>query len=119
VQITGAHRLSRQYGDWIAEVDATSQSVKLDYSLDLPGDPAPVFCTGEQWQFERRGIPSALITTGTHAESRTVKDDIETIDFAKLARLTEFIRAVAVDIANRPARPALDKPRPDPGDRCQ
>jgi hypothetical protein len=33
--------------------------------------------------------------------------------------VTQFIHDVAVEIANRPARLVVDKPKPDPRGRCE
>jgi Zn-dependent M28 family amino/carboxypeptidase len=119
VQIAGAKRLSSQLDGWVHEVNrAGGFNFRIDTTFDAPGHPARYHCNGDHWNFLRHGIPSVFVTTGTHPDYHTVDDEIEKIDFDKYARVTEFITALVTEIADRPARPALDKPKPNPKAAC-
>jgi hypothetical protein len=48
-----------------------------------------------------------------------VTDEPQYVDFDKLVRVSRFIGSVAEAVANRDARPVVDKPRPDPYGSCQ
>ncbi len=48
-----------------------------------------------------------------------VTDEAQYIDFEHTARVAQFVRDVALEVANRPARLVVDKPRPDPNAPCR
>jgi hypothetical protein len=115
LQIAGSRRLSSQFGAWIDEVNqAEGHRFSIDYTLDGAGDSARYHCGAVHRQFARYTIPSVFITTGTDADTRTVDDETGKIDFVKLGRLTDFVGALALDVANRPSRPQIDTSKPDP-----
>lgn len=116
LHIVGARQLSSQFGSWVDSVGKAFPTVPTDYRLDSPGDPDRYFCTGDFWTFARRGIPSVLLTTGRL--DYDAPEDLTTIDFNKFAGIAEFAGALAIDIANRPLRPALNMPKPDREARC-
>jgi hypothetical protein len=117
LHVTGARRLSSQLGDIVDEASRTA-GFSLDRTYDASGHSARYNCLGDHRHFGLNGIPNVFVTTGMDADSHTSADKIDTIDFAKLARVTEFIGALAIDIANRPARPVIDKQKPDPDKPC-
>jgi hypothetical protein len=119
LQLAGSRRLSNELGTWIEEVNARPEfSFQLDYQFDAPGHPSGHYCHGDHWNFARFGIPSVFVTTGTLTDDPRVSGDVSTINFAAYARITNFVSAVAEDLANRPARPALSQPKPDPLASC-
>jgi hypothetical protein len=109
LQVVEASRTSADLGAWI---DAVNARDGFGFRLDRArGSGAR--CANEKADFSGRGVPGVLITTGTHADDRMPSDDLDGIDFAKYARVSQFIAALAADIANRPARAALDKSTQD------
>jgi hypothetical protein len=52
----------------------------------------------------------------TIKEKRGVRT--EYIDFAKLARVLDLVKSVAIRVANQGDRPALDSAKPDPRQGC-
>jgi hypothetical protein len=60
-----------------------------------------------------------FVTTGVHRDYHMATDEVEYLDFDKLARTARFVGAVGREIADRPARPRVDGPRPDPNAECR
>jgi hypothetical protein len=119
LQLIGSRRLSTEYGQWIDEVNGrAARPFRIDYQFDADGHPEQYYCNGDHWNFVRYGIPSVFVTTGAHADYHRVSDEVDKIDFEKLTRVTQFVADMALDVANRPARPRIDKPKPDPRARC-
>jgi Zn-dependent M28 family amino/carboxypeptidase len=119
-RVVGSSRLSAEFGSWLQEVNALSdQSLELDYGFDDDDHRAAHLCVGDHAVFYRAGIPSVFITTGTHADFHRVSDEVERIDYEKLARVTRFAARLAVDIANRPARPRINAASPRAGPDCR
>jgi hypothetical protein len=109
-----ARRLSTEFGDWL---DTANAHAALNLRIaHQSGDDA--FCGGDDWPFARWGIPSVRVSTGRHADYHQVTDDVTHIDFDKYARVTQLIGAVAESVANRPARPVIDKGKPDSRRPC-
>jgi hypothetical protein len=106
LEVRGTHLGSSQFRTWIDDVNGT----RFNFVIDEPA--ALGYCTNDQWSFAKRGIPSASLTT-----AGGFTDDVATIDFTKLGRVTEFAGALAIDVANRPSRPVVVKGR-DPSPRA-
>lgn len=119
LQLIGSRRLSTQLGDLVEEVNRRGRyRWEFDYQYDAPGHPEQFYCRSDHYMYARYGIPIVFITTGSHADYHQVTDEVQYIDFEKLARVTSFTRDLAVAIANRPERPVVDRPRPNPRGTC-
>jgi len=120
LQLVGSRRLSTQLGDLVEEVNRTgSHGFTFDYSMDADKHEANIYCRSDHYNYARWGIPVTFFTTGGHADYHMITDEPQYVDFDKLVRVSRFIGSVAEAVANRDARPVVDKPRPDPYGRCQ
>jgi len=119
LQLIGPRRLSSQLGDVIDEVNRRGRyRWAFDYQYDAPGHPEQFYCRSDHYMYARYGIPVVFVTTGSHADYHQVTDEVQYIDFEKLARVTSFTRDLARAIADRPARLVVDNPRPNPRGTC-
>src|SRR5678816_4076277 len=114
LEVIGAQRLSSEFANWIDEANRSAGG-GFQFAPAASADSLrqQQYCDGDDWHFNRWSIPSARISTGHHADFHQVTDDVSRIDFEKYARVTQLIGAIAEDIANRPDRPRIDKPKPD------
>jgi hypothetical protein len=120
LQLVGSRRLSTQLGDLVEEVNRTgSHGFTFDYSMDADRHEANIYCRSDHYNYARWGIPVTFFTTGGHADYHMITDEPQYVDFDKLVRVSRFIGSVAEAVANRDARPVVDKPKPDPYGRCQ
>jgi hypothetical protein len=69
--------------------------------------------------YARFGIPIAFFTTGSHPDYHQLTDEVQYIDYEKMARVTRFIADVAASVANLDHRIAVDQPKPDPKGVCR
>lgn len=119
LQIIGSRRLSTQLGDLVDAVNAARPSpFRIDYSYDAPRHPLNRYCRSDHYNYARRGIPITYFSRGYHIGYHMVIDEAQYIDFEGLAEVAAFVRDVAVAIADRPERLAVDKPRMDPRAPC-
>lgn len=119
LQILGSRRLSTEYGEWIEEVNKRPEfSFKFDYQFDANGHPQQYYCRSDHWNFARWGIPTVFFSTGSHEDYHQVTDEPQYIDYSHYAKVVHFVGALAADVAARPNRPVVDKPKPDPHGRC-
>jgi hypothetical protein len=117
--LVGSRRLSTELGDLVESVNnRRSPRMSLDYSWDAPGHAQRIYCRSDHAMYARYGIPVVFLFTGLHGDYHQVTDEPQYIDYPHYANITSFVRDLAVEIANRAARPAVDKPKPDPRAAC-
>ncbi len=120
LQVIGSRRLSTELGDWVETENRDGRhALRFDYALDANGHPQNIYCRSDHYMYARYGIPIAFFTTGGHADYHQVTDEAQYIDYPHYARVTRFIAALGVRVANSASRPLVDKEKPDPRGRCQ
>ncbi|HEX5632107.1 MAG TPA: M28 family peptidase, partial [Gemmatimonadales bacterium] len=120
LQLIGSRRLSTELGDLVETVNREAgHGFTFDYGLDADGHPANIYCRSDHYMYARYGIPVAFFTTGVHQDYHMVTDEVEYIDFPKMARISTFVADLALRLANNPAGPVVDKPKPDPKGQCK
>jgi hypothetical protein len=120
LQIIGSRRLSTQLGDLIDQLNGGRQNpMQIDYSFDAPGHPLNRYCRSDHYMYARYGIPITYFSLGYHVDYHQVGDEPQYIDYDHMARVGEFVRDVALGVANRPQRLVVDKPKPDPNAPCR
>ncbi len=62
----------------------------------------------DHMSFSQAKIPTFFFFTGLHGEYHRPSDTADRINFQGMAKLAEFGRAVALDLANAPSTPAFD-----------
>ena len=63
--------------------------------------------------YARQGIPIAYFSRGYHPDYHVVTDEPQYINYDGLARVARFVRDVALALANRNDRVAVDGPVPN------
>jgi len=120
LQVLGSGRRS-------SELDATVNTVaarpeftwNLDRTFDAPGHPEQFFCRSDHYMYARFGIPVAFFHTGSHVDYHMATDEAQYIDFTKLSKVSNFMKVLGGNIANRDRPFILDKPAPDPNAACR
>ncbi|MDQ3950526.1 MAG: M28 family peptidase [Gemmatimonadota bacterium] len=119
LQLIGSRRLSTELGDLVEAVNRRRpRPFTFDYQYDAPGHPQQFYCRSDHYMYARYGIPVVFMSTGGHVDYHMVTDEPQYIDYDKLRDVTQFIHDVAVEIANRPARLVVDRPKPNPQGQC-
>ena len=120
LEVVGAWRLSRQFGDLLEQVNA-AQPLPFTFNLtyDAPGHPLQYYCRADHYNYARYGIPSVSLSRGEHLDYHQVTDEPQYIDYDALARVTSLVRATALRLANQDSRPMLDVAKPDPRAPCR
>ena len=119
LQLIGSRRLSTELGDLVEAVNRRrARPFSFDYQYDASGHPQQFYCRSDHYMYARYGIPVVFLSTGGHVDYHMTTDEPQYLDYDKLRDVTQFIHDVAVEIANRPARLVVDKPKPDPRGDC-
>lgn len=120
VQVIGSRRVSTQLGDWAETENREGRhGLVFDYSLDANGHPQNIYCRSDHYMYARYGIPIAFFTTGGHADYHQVTDEPQFLDYPHYARVTRFIAALGLRVADATTRPTIDHALPDPNGRCR
>jgi hypothetical protein len=119
VYLVGSRRVSTQLGQLIEAANARQERpMGLDYTFDAPGHPEQIYCRSDHYNYARYGIPITFFTTGLHDDYHKPSDEVDEIDFTKLARITGLISGIVGEVASAPGRPAVDRPVPPLGTPC-
>ena len=120
IQMIGSRRLSTELGTLIDALNARRPTpMQIDYSWDAAGHPANRYCRSDHFMYARHGIPITYFSLGYHPHYHMVTDEPQYIDYEHMARVGHFLRDIAVEVANRPARLVVDGPRQDPNAPCR
>ena len=119
LQLVGSRRVSSELGDIVEKVNSErARPFKFDYQYDANGHPERIYCRSDHYNYARYGIPITFFTTGLHADYHQVTDEPQYIDYEHMMRVADFVRDVAVTVANLDHRPKVDKPVGDPMAAC-
>jgi hypothetical protein len=120
VQLIGSRRLSTELGDLVEQVNTADQhNLAFDYTWDADGHPENSYCRSDHYMYARFGIPITFFTTGGHRDYHQLTDEVQYIDFEKMARVASLVEDVALHVANLDHRIVVDKPKPDPEGVCK
>lgn len=108
VQMLGARRLSREFGDVIDSVNAVrAETMAIDKSWDVTANPMRRFCRSDQVNYVRKNVPVVYISLGYTQDYHQVTDEPQYIDYEHSARLGRFVYDVMWALTVRKDRPAI------------
>ncbi len=119
LQLVGSRRVSGELGDIVEQSNASSaRPFKFDYQFDAKGHSERIYCRSDHYNYARYNIPITFFTTGLHPDYHQVTDEPQYIDYEKMTRITSFIGAIAVQVANLDHRLRIDHRIADPMGNC-
>ncbi len=110
VYVIGSRMMSTELGDISDAVNKAYGNLSFNYRYDDPNDPERFFYRSDHIHYARKGIPIIFYFTGVHEDYHGPDDEVSKIDFAKYEKITRTIFATFWELAERKARPAVDKP---------
>ncbi len=114
VQMLGARRLSRQFGDVIDSVNANvPEPMAIDRSWDVTANPLNRFCRSDQVNYVHHDIPTVYMSLGYALDYHQATDEPQYIDYDHGARLGRFLDSLFMALADNPTRPAIGGANPD------
>jgi hypothetical protein len=87
--------------------DATGR-FQLDSLWDRPTHPEGWYFRSDHLPYARANVPAVMFTSNLHPQYHTPKDDPESIDYAKLTRMTQWLYLTGWLVAQADQRPRLD-----------
>jgi hypothetical protein len=120
LQLIGTRRLSTELGDLIERLNTEDRhGLAFNYDWDANGHPDNSYCRSDHYMYARFGIPVAFFTTGSHRDYHQLTDEVQYIDFGKMARVAGLVEDVARHVADLDHRLVVDKAKPDPEGVCR
>lgn len=112
IYVIGSKMMSTELGELTESVNKQYLNLTYDYRYDDPSDPNRFFFRSDHYNYARKGIPIVFFFDGEHEDYHKPGDSVDKIDFAKMEKVTRTIYLTLWEVANRPARPKVDKPLP-------
>jgi hypothetical protein len=111
--VIGSKRLSIELGQVVIDVNSRqAEPLNLDYRFDgettWPGYNN-LYNRSDHESYARFGIPIAFFFTGLHEDYHQVTDEPQYIDYPHYAKITNYIHDLAIELASRENRPAVDQ----------
>jgi hypothetical protein len=116
VYLVGSDRISTELHNVSEEANAAlPKPMTLDYELNDPSDPESIYTRSDHYSYASKGIPIIFYTTGLHRDYHYVTDEVDKIEWQKMARITELVYATGQRVANLDRAPARDNKGPRVG----
>ncbi|AMR31043.1 hypothetical protein A0256_06185 [Mucilaginibacter sp. PAMC 26640] len=105
----GSAMLSTDLNKIGEDANNTYTKMKLDYKYDDPNDPNRFYYRSDHYNFARYGVPIIFYFNGVHADYHQPGDEVSKINFPLLAKRAQLAFFTGWELANRDARPVVDK----------
>jgi hypothetical protein len=116
VYLVGADRISTDLHNISEDANASmARPMKLDYELNDPADPQALYTRSDHYSYAAKGIPVIFYTTGLHRDYHYLTDEIDKIEWDKLARVTQLVYTTGQRLANIDRAPVRDNKGPRAG----
>jgi hypothetical protein len=109
VYVVGSERISTELHNINETVNASlRRPLTLDYEYNYIADAESIYTRSDHYSYAAKGVPVIFFWTGLHRDYHFRTDEVEKIEFAKMARIAELIYATAARVANLDHAPARD-----------
>jgi Peptidase family M28 len=108
LHLVGAKRIAPALNDLIERVNSDHTGFVFEY------DQEGVYERSDHYHFARKGIPIAFFFTGFHRDYHKPTDDVEKIDFAKLARVAQLVYLIGFELGDRNEKLPIEKSKKPP-----
>jgi hypothetical protein len=116
VYVVGADRISTELHNVNEDANAALPSpMTLDYELNDPSDLESIYTRSDHYSYASKGVPIIFFTTGIHRDYHYVTDEVDKIEFGKLAKVTALVYGTAARVANLDHLPRRDNLGPRVG----
>jgi hypothetical protein len=112
IYVIGSKMMSTELGQLSERVNRAYLNLNFNYKYDDPSDPNRFFFRSDHFNYAQRGIPIIFYFDGVHEDYHRPSDTPDKIDYQKMEKITRTVFLTALEIANAPARPRVDKQLP-------
>ena len=112
IYVIGSKMMSTELGALSESVNKGYLNLSFNYRYDDPNDPNRFFFRSDHFNYARKGIPIIFYFDGEHEDYHRPGDSADKIDYEKMQKVTRTVYLMMWELANRAARPAVDKQLP-------
>ena len=98
--------------DLRAATEAANRGVALELRFRYDNNRSNLLRRSDHWPFLFRGVPAIFVHTGLHPDYHTERDEPDTLDYDKMARVVRMVYSLSWNLARDDARPAFNRPAP-------
>lgn len=106
--LIGGTRLSKELGSIAEKLNENHFGLALDYTYDAPDHPERLYYRSDHYNFAKNNIPSIFFFNGIHEDYHKPTDTADKINYPLLTKRTQYVFAIAWELANRKERLKLD-----------
>ncbi len=110
VYLIGSDKLSTELHELSEEVNEKYMNLNLDYTYNDENDPNRFYYRSDHYNFAKHDIPIIFYFNGVHEDYHRPTDTPDKIEYDLLEKRAKLIFLTAWEVANRDARPFVDKP---------
>jgi len=109
VHMVGSDRISTELHNLMIDANASiSKPMTIDFTLNDPTDPERIYYRSDHYSYAAKGIPIIFFTTNLHPDYHRPSDQVEKIQFEKMARIGQLMYETGRRIANLDHAPVRD-----------
>lgn len=108
IYVIGSDRLSTDLHKINEAANQKYTQLTLDYTYNDENDKNRYYFRSDHYNFARKGVPAIFFFNGTHEDYHRTTDDIEKIQFDKMANVGQLIFHTLWEVANRKERIVVD-----------
>ncbi|MDQ5846523.1 MAG: M20/M25/M40 family metallo-hydrolase [Acidobacteriota bacterium] len=112
IYVIGSKMMSTELGELTEVVNKQYLNLTYDFRYDNPNDPNRFFFRSDHYNYARKGIPIVFFFDGEHEDYHRPGDSPDKIDYQKMEKVSRTVYLTMWELANRPARPKVDKQLP-------
>ncbi len=110
VYLIGSDKLSTELHELSESVNKKYMNMNLDYTFNDENDPNRFYYRSDHYNFAKNNIPIIFYFNGVHPDYHKITDTPDKIEYDLLTKRAKLVFLTAWEIANREARPLVDKP---------
>jgi hypothetical protein len=109
VYTVGADRISTELHNILIDANASlAKPMAINFQLNDPTDSERIYYRSDHYSYAAKGIPIIFFTTFLHPDYHRVSDQVEKINFEKMARIGQLIYETGRRVANLEHEPVRD-----------
>jgi hypothetical protein len=108
VYVIGSNMLSNDLHNTQELANKQFTKLNLDYKYNDVNEPLRLYYRSDHFNFAKNGIPSVFYFGGFHTDYHKATDDIESINFRKIAQVSKMVFHTTWMLGNAEKRPALN-----------
>ncbi|MGI8788599.1 MAG: M28 family peptidase [Pyrinomonadaceae bacterium] len=112
VYVIGSQMMSSKLGEVTKSINDSYLKLNYDLKYDDPKDPNRFFFRSDHFNYALNGIPIIFWFDGVHEDYHQPGDEPQKIDYVKMQNIARTIFLTMWEVADLPARPAVDKQLP-------